>query len=249
MSCGCYRLNVMVSDPVCRLDRPSTAVPSERRVSHPEVSPRPPSPPTTLMSPLGAMTESALDNQENDEGFVGLRDIGTWSSGSGSGGGYGFGAGTGYRYGGTTRPTLMGSSSFSPISSETIRSVILRHRTEVHACYEQALRHNRDLNGWLVTHIVISDNGTVTAVEVVEASDEIHDEQLYRCIANEQSTWRFATPAGGTMSVNDTFLLTPTVRRVGPTSRSVPSVRHSAPPTQVLSPVPTRTLAYPRSVV
>lgn len=129
---------------------------------------------------------------------VGLGALGTHGRGTGDGSGTGYGEGAG-RLGRRAKrdinispgtPVIMGS-----LDKEIIHRVIRSHMNQIRYCYEKELQRSPGLFGKVATEFVISAQGSVSRVDIKEAS--LQNAEVHRCIQAKIRTWRFPKPKGG----------------------------------------------------
>ena len=72
------------------------------------------------------------------------------------------------------------------------------------ACYEAALKRNRDLAGKMEIHFDIDPAGEVVAAGI--GDDAIHDAELAACTTAIMKSWRFPASSGGVKRFSYPFI-------------------------------------------
>ncbi|MEJ2393735.1 MAG: AgmX/PglI C-terminal domain-containing protein, partial [Candidatus Thiodiazotropha sp.] len=91
-------------------------------------------------------------------------------------GGYGIGAGNGSASGQVTGGGKHQSSVVNGRDMESIRRVFEKHKAEIYAIYNRALRKDPEIKGKYVFHIVIEPDGSISSIKLV--SSELGDNKL-----------------------------------------------------------------------
>ncbi len=90
---------------------------------------------------------------------------------------------------------------------EAIRLRIREHLEEVQSCYKTALIQNQTLDGKLVIHWVVDDQGAVKEVSMLEGKSTIKDTGMQSCITDMFKTWSFPpAPKGQVVSIDYPFV-------------------------------------------
>lgn len=144
-------------------------------------------PPEDPMAALGGLMGDPVPAE--DEGTIGLGNLGTIGSGYGRGAGGLHGSGPVPRVRASV-PEVRGS-----LASDVIRRVVRRHMSEVTFCYEQHLGEQPELAGRLVVRAVIAASGSVASSEVV--STTLGEPRVGECIATAMRRWTYPAPEGG----------------------------------------------------
>jgi Ca-activated chloride channel family protein len=134
---------------------------------------------------------------------IGLGNIGTLGHGAGTGTGQGFGSGAG-RLGGqhaTQAPQLrQGATQVNGrLPPEVIQRIVRQNFGRFRLCYENGLRSNPNLRGWVSTRFVIDRSGAVSAASV--ASSDLGDPAVAQCVVRSFGNMSFPAPEGGVVSV------------------------------------------------
>jgi len=85
---------------------------------------------------------------------------------------------------------------------------IHEHFSEVSDCYVIALESNAELQGKLNAEFKIGSDGKVVSITALDDST-LKDEGLLACINQAASTWTFALPPHGEMTLRYTYNLAP----------------------------------------
>jgi hypothetical protein len=93
-------------------------------------------------------------------------------------------------------PTPVPSETVGALSAHAIRQTIRRNIRRVHACYQQGLRTNPDLEGRVALTWMIQRDGVTTAVRVL--SNDTGDSEVGRCI--ERTVQMMTFPQAEAMS-------------------------------------------------
>jgi hypothetical protein len=80
----------------------------------------------------------------------------------------------------------------SGLPKDVINAVVQKHRSEIRACYDAALRRNPNLRGKIVIAFTIQPNGIVSAASVKEST--LGDRGLGGCITDRVKSWGFPQP-------------------------------------------------------
>ena len=137
-------------------------------------------------------------------GFGGLGMTGSGSGGGGVGVGRGNrgGAGLGYGTGTTGRkavvPRVVAGRAVvtGSLDRSAITRVFRKHRAELRACYERALKRGpAGLQGKIVVEVTIGPKGKVVSVKAVE--NTTGDAALAEALVEKIQGWRFPAPKGG----------------------------------------------------
>jgi hypothetical protein len=84
------------------------------------------------------------------------------------------------------------------LSPAQAQGVIAENRRQVRNCYERRLKVNHTLQGNLSLRLKINAAG---AVEATSVGGSLGDPEVFACVRNLASTWRFPTPQGGSCAV------------------------------------------------
>jgi TonB family protein len=84
------------------------------------------------------------------------------------------------------------------LDKEVVRRIVRRHINEIRFCYDQALVHNRELQGRLLAQFTVGPEGRVLAAVV---SPGIGDLRMDGCITQAIRRWEFPQPSGGGLVV------------------------------------------------
>jgi|GEM_PF-7099234 hypothetical protein len=91
-------------------------------------------------------------------------------------------------------PQASGDDDMFGLDRDQIIAVVNRHRGEVVACYEQALKANPSLQGKVAVQFVIGPQGKVVKAFVKDS--DIRDAGLSQCIVSRLKLWAFPSPVG-----------------------------------------------------
>ncbi len=80
----------------------------------------------------------------------------------------------------------------SGLPKDVINAVVQKHRSEIRACYDAALRRNPNLRGKVVIAFTIQPNGIVSSASVKEST--LGDRGLGGCITDRVKSWSFPQP-------------------------------------------------------
>jgi pSer/pThr/pTyr-binding forkhead associated (FHA) protein len=80
----------------------------------------------------------------------------------------------------------------SGLPKDVINAVVQKHRSEIRACYDAALRRNPNLRGKIVIAFTIQPNGIVSSSSVKEST--LGDRGLGGCITDRVKSWAFPQP-------------------------------------------------------
>lgn len=80
----------------------------------------------------------------------------------------------------------------SGLPKDVINAVVMRHRSEIRACYDAALQRNPALRGKVSVGFTIQPNGIVSAASVKDST--LGDRSLENCIVSRVKTWIFPKP-------------------------------------------------------
>lgn len=96
----------------------------------------------------------------------------------------------------------------TPLNKASFDETIHDHFSEVSDCYVAALERNAKLKGKLDAEFTIGDDGKVVSITAAEGST-LTDEGLLACINQVASTWTFARPSHGEMTLRYVYELAP----------------------------------------
>ncbi len=99
--------------------------------------------------------------------------------------------------GSTARPTALPHAHDSGRGTADIRAIIVAHRDEARACYDQALIAHPGIEGDLVLQWTIDPKGNVTLVSVDTSRSQIAEPTVIGCITDHIKKLQFAPSAGG----------------------------------------------------
>jgi len=109
---------------------------------------------------------------------------------------------------GTTNIELGGSGAefTGTVDREAVRRVIRNIYNQIKSCYDRSLRSHSDLEGKIVVHWEVSEQGRVTVARPKEASKDMRS--VAECVAGRIADQRFPEPPAGTMyEVDYPFLM------------------------------------------
>ncbi len=90
---------------------------------------------------------------------------------------------------------------------EAIRLRIREHLEEVQSCYKTALVKSAELEGKIVVHWEVDDQGAVKEVSLLESKTTIKDSVMQTCITDMFKTWSFPpAPKGQVISIDYPFI-------------------------------------------
>jgi len=145
-------------------------------------------------------------------GLAGLGGVGTHGKGGG-GGGYGtefVGQGNG-KGGAPSLSTVSLSEGVTldgGLDKGAISSTVVKHLSEVRACYEKELANRPGLSGQVHIYFEIGSAGQVIQTRVDKTS--LNEPIVEQCIAGRLKTWNFPKPVGAVVvKVTYPFLLRP----------------------------------------
>lgn len=92
------------------------------------------------------------------------------------------------------------------LSPDKINRVMRRQKGAIQACYESALKRNRELEGKLIIDFEIMENGRTANIAF---GGSLRSSDLESCIKRRARSWRFPRPSGGSVFVSFPFILTP----------------------------------------
>jgi len=92
------------------------------------------------------------------------------------------------------------------LSPDKINRVMRRQKGAIQACYESALKRNRNLKGKLIIDFEILENGRT---DNIAFGGSLRSSDLESCIKRRARSWRFPRPSGGSVFVSFPFILTP----------------------------------------
>jgi hypothetical protein len=96
----------------------------------------------------------------------------------------------------------------TPLDKASFDETIHEHFSEVSDCYVIALESNSGLQGKLNAEFKIGADGKVVGITALDDST-LKDEGLLACINQAATTWTFALPPHGEMSLRYTYNLAP----------------------------------------
>ncbi|MDP9034616.1 MAG: AgmX/PglI C-terminal domain-containing protein [Myxococcota bacterium] len=82
-------------------------------------------------------------------------------------------------------------------TADDIRAIVLAHRDEARACYDQALPAHPGVEGNLILQWTIDPKGNVTEVSADASRSQIAEPSIIRCIAERIKRIQFAASPGG----------------------------------------------------
>lgn len=101
------------------------------------------------------------------------------------------------------------------LDRETVRRTITRHRNDLRACYNRALRHDRTLTGRVVLSFLI-EHGNVTNTSI-----DAFDPAFESCLTQAVRRWTFPSPDGaGRVLVHYPVVFSIPIATLGTLSRS-----------------------------
>jgi len=121
----------------------------------------------------GGVNSSVLNSNGSGTQLAGRNGVAVasplgYGDGTGGGGGSGYGGGSGGAAGGSG-----GGKHHSSVAGgrdmESIRRVFEQHKGAIYAIYNRALRHDPDIRGKYVFHIVIEPSGAISMIELVSS--------------------------------------------------------------------------------
>ncbi|MEM1024079.1 MAG: AgmX/PglI C-terminal domain-containing protein [Myxococcota bacterium] len=92
------------------------------------------------------------------------------------------------------------------LSAAKINRVMRRQKGAIQACYESALKRNRNLKGKLIIDFEILENGRT---DNIDFGGSLRSKDLESCIRRRARSWRFPRPSGGSVFVSFPFVLEP----------------------------------------
>ncbi len=92
------------------------------------------------------------------------------------------------------------------LSQAQIARVMKRKLKSLRACYEGALKRNRQLKGKLVIEFEIMETGRTSNVEF---SGSLNSKEVQKCIKRRAKSWRFPKPDGGSVFVSYPIIFSP----------------------------------------
>lgn len=93
------------------------------------------------------------------------------------------------------------------LDPDSIRRVLKRKSGAIKACYERALKRNRNLKGKIIISFEIDRRGRVRNISF---GGSLKSQDIERCIATRARRWRFPRPEGGSVFVDYPVVVTPT---------------------------------------
>jgi len=99
---------------------------------------------------------------------------------------------------GSTAPASSGPHTHDPgRGAADIRAIVVAHRDQARACYDQALKDHPGIEGDLVIQWTIDPKGNVTAVSQDTSRSQITEPGVVACIVKIIQTIQFAPSPGG----------------------------------------------------
>lgn len=92
------------------------------------------------------------------------------------------------------------------LDPSAIRRVMNRKKSGIKACYENALKRNRQLSGKLVISFEINERGRL---QNLSFGGSLSSKDLEKCIGRIARSWRFPRPDGGPVFVDYPIVFTP----------------------------------------
>lgn len=82
-----------------------------------------------------------------------------------------------------------------PFTPDSISQVVRAHQQEIQDCYEKTLAaRDERLEGRLMTHFVITPQGTVKNAQVVKKQTTLKDKSLHACVVGVLNKLNFPKP-------------------------------------------------------
>ena len=92
------------------------------------------------------------------------------------------------------------------LDSAAIRRVMNRKKSAIKACYENALKRDRNLQGKLIISFEIDERGRISNVSF---GGSLGSRDVEQCIRTRSRSWRFPRPDGGPVFVDYPIVFTP----------------------------------------
>jgi hypothetical protein len=92
----------------------------------------------------------------------------------------------------SARPLDVSQMPFTP---DSISQVVHAHQQQIQDCYEKTLAaRDETLEGRLMTHFIITPQGTVKSAQVVKKQTTLKDKSLHACMVGVLSKLNFPKP-------------------------------------------------------